>query len=83
MDVQNVRVCKLSEPIEVDFTYFEQGQMKSIKREKRFRKYVQMIDGRMVYFKEYGDPRTLNLETGQYDEQTHWRNEQMKWSISK
>ncbi len=70
MDVQNVRVCKLSEPIEVDFTYFEQGQMKSIKRAKRFRKYVQMIDGRMVYFKEYGDPRILNLETGQYDEQT-------------
>ncbi|WP_430742668.1 phage portal protein [Bacillus atrophaeus] len=70
MAAEYVRVCKLSDPIEVVFNYFESGQLKKMKRQKRFRKYAQMIDGRVIYFKEYGDPRTLNLETGEYDENT-------------
>ncbi|MGE9880292.1 phage portal protein [Bacillus velezensis] len=70
MAAEYVRVCKLSDPIEVPFKYFESGQLKTMKRQKRFRKYAQMIDGRVIYFKEYGDPRTLNLETGQYEAST-------------
>ncbi len=33
---------------------------------KRFRKYVQVMDGStsMVYFKEFGDPRTIDADTG-------------------
>ena len=36
---------------------------------KRFRSYVQIIDGKqrtLVYFKEFGDPRTMSARTGEH-----------------
>lgn len=70
MASEYVRVCSLSEPIEVPYNYFESGKLKKMERQKRFRKYVQIINGKRVFFKEYGDPRILNSETGEYDEKT-------------
>ena len=35
---------------------------------KRFRRYVQIRDGKRVYFKEFGDPRLINARTGQVDD---------------
>ena len=35
---------------------------------KRFRRYVQIRDGKKVYFKEFGDPRLINARTGQVDD---------------
>ncbi|MCY8512280.1 phage portal protein [Bacillus atrophaeus] len=66
LDVKNMRVCGVSEPVEVMFTYQENGIPKTIKRQKRFRKYVQMINGQKVFFKEYGDPRKMDMRTGEY-----------------
>src|SRR5690606_38882508 len=43
---------------------------KKIKRRKRFRRYVQMIDQEKVFFKEYGDPRIMDLRNGKFDEST-------------
>lgn len=37
-----------------------------IKRQKRFRMYKQEIAGKTVFFKELGDPRILNKNTGEY-----------------
>ena len=34
---------------------------------KRFRRYVQIRDGKRVYFKEFGDPRLIDARTGQVD----------------
>lgn len=34
---------------------------------KRFRRYVQIKEGKKVYFKEFGDPRHLHRETGEYE----------------
>ena len=34
---------------------------------KRFRRNVQIRDGRRVYFKEFGDPRLINSQTGQVE----------------
>ncbi|MGE6629842.1 phage portal protein [Bacillus sp. NPDC077027] len=70
LDVLHIRVCKLSHPVEVTFQYTENGLVKIMKRHKRFRKYVQIINEKKVFFKEYGDPRTLNCETGEYDDNT-------------
>jgi PBSX family phage portal protein len=70
MDAQYMRVCKKTVPEEVDYTILENGQPKKIKRWKRFRKYVQMIDGKKVYFKEYGDPRIMNSTNGKFDDST-------------
>ena len=36
---------------------------------KRFRRYVQIRDGRKVYFKEFGDPRLIDSRTGLVDDE--------------
>lgn len=70
VDGQYVRVCKKTVPEEVEYTITENGQPKKIKRWRTFRKFVQMINGKKVYFKEYGDPRIMNLTNGKFDEST-------------
>lgn len=39
---------------------------KEVIRKKRFRKYKQTIGGTTVYFKEFGDPRHMDLRSGTY-----------------
>ncbi|MEH7739099.1 phage portal protein, partial [Bacillus pumilus] len=70
LDAQHMRICKIGDPVEIDFKYTDHGQVKSLKRMKRFRKYVQQVNTKKVFFKEYGDPRTLNAATGEYSEDT-------------
>lgn len=66
LDVKNMRVCGVTDPVEVTFSFEENGTSKTIKRQKRFRKFVQMQNGRKVFFKEYGDPRIMDMRTGEY-----------------
>lgn len=70
VDAQHMRVCKKTVPEQVEYTILENGAEKKVRRWKRFRRYVQMIDQEKVYFKEYGDPRIMNLRTGKFDEST-------------
>ncbi|MED4562755.1 phage portal protein [Bacillus altitudinis] len=70
LDAQYIRVCKLGDSVEIDFKYTDHGEVKTMKRMKRFRKYVQQVNTKKVFFKEYGDPRILNCETGKYDDAT-------------
>jgi len=70
IDCQNMRVCSYTVPEEVEFTITENGVPKKIKRWKKFRRYVQMVNGKKVFFKEYGDPRVMNLTNGKFDEST-------------
>lgn len=37
-------------------------------RRKKFRKYRQQLNGKTVFFKEIGDPRIMDLRTGDYGE---------------
>lgn len=69
-DAQYMRVCKKTVPEEVEYTILENGQEKKVKRWKRFRRYVQMVDDKKVFFKEYGDPRVMNSATGKFDDNT-------------
>lgn len=64
VDPKTIKVSKLSKHIEV--TYKKQGE--TYKRYKRFRKFVQEINGTKTYFKEFGDPRKLNCKTGVYED---------------
>jgi len=41
-------------------------EIRKLSVRKRFRTFVQHVDGRFVYFKEYGDPRTLSSKTGRF-----------------
>lgn len=70
VDSQYMRVCKRTVPEEIEYTILENGIEKKVKRWKRFRKYVQLIDEKKVFFKEYGDPRIMNSTTGKFDEST-------------
>lgn len=36
---------------------------------RKFRRFCQMVEGRKVWFKEFGDPRELHKETGLFDYQ--------------
>lgn len=48
----------------------ETGEYEEVEVLRRFKKFAQMINGRKVYFKEFGDPRTMNALTGKYEECT-------------
>lgn len=43
------------------------GQRSNITEYKKFRKYVQQTGGARIYYKEFGDPRKMNYETGRYE----------------
>lgn len=69
-DSQYMRICKRTVPEEIEYTILENDIEKKVKRRKRFRKYVQLIDDKKVYFKEYGDPRVMNSTNGKFDDST-------------
>ena len=50
----------------------ESNELQEYPSRKRFRRYVQIRDGRRVYFKEFGDPRLINSRTGQVDDNTEY-----------
>ena len=62
-----MRLMPLGDPIAVtvpvkqnDLTY------KDVKRRKRFRRFVQVIEKSTVYFKEFGDPRIMSATSGKF-----------------
>lgn len=72
IQAHKVRLCpKDRELIDVTTTIVDENDKEiEITVKKRFRKFVQIVSAQRVYFKEFGDPRTLNYETGIYDEST-------------
>lgn len=54
----------IKQELSIEITYFHNGE--EIKRPKRFRKFKQEKNGKVVYFKEFGDPRVMNKRTGVY-----------------
>jgi PBSX family phage portal protein len=65
--VSTVRILSRQKtPVRVTKTVLRGGSRVSVAELKRFRKYVQRIGATVVYFKEYGDPRTMDYRTGEY-----------------
>lgn len=62
-----VRLGPEDTPILVDHTirHPETGELVTLQRWRRFRRFAQVKDGRTVWFKQYGDPRHVNWKTGQ------------------
>lgn len=48
----------------ISTTYWHHGQ--ETERKKRYCKYKQEIGGKIVYFKEFGDPRVMDMRNGEY-----------------
>lgn len=64
-DVPSVeKSVRQGEYIDVGFNY--KGNV--VSRKKQFRKYRQRVNGKTVYFKEFGDRRVMDMTTGEYSE---------------
>lgn len=66
----------------VDMQYYFKGEM--INRKKQYRKYRQKINNKTVYFKEFGDRRFMNKDTGEYSEslnKEHQANEILEFKL--
>ena len=69
-----LRLGRLSPPIMIErpVRHPEGGQIVSLPRFERFRTFVQIRNGcSPVHFREFGDPRFINRNTGEYRE-TSW-----------
>lgn len=62
-----LRLGRLSKPIlvEVPFRHPTTGDMIALQTWRRFRTYVQVRDGATRFFKQLGDPRHMNYQTGE------------------
>lgn len=66
-DASSIRTTKKGDA--VDVKYYRDGQ--KFDRKKKFRRYVQIIKGaKVVWFKEFGDPRVMDLRSGKFDNTT-------------
>lgn len=67
-----IRICKKDRVmVEIKTTIIDDaGKEVEITRKKRFKKFVQLQGTKKVYFKEFGDPRKMNCETGEYADDT-------------
>lgn len=74
MDAKRLRISTTREPITQSVEVTRAGQRIAVQAEKRYRSYCMLTtDGaatgpRARYFKAYGDPRTMDAETGEFRE---------------
>lgn len=65
----NMRLCKLDpDPIQIEVSILDtaRNEYERIPYRKRFRRFAQVVNGKVVYFKEFGDPRRMNALDGKY-----------------
>lgn len=58
---------KHEKPVLVSYDIRRGPRTSYVREWYRFRTYVQVVGGQQVFFKEFGDPRRLNRETGKFD----------------
>lgn len=64
------RLCGKDETeIKVTVRIMRGRRVSEITEYRRFRRYVQIVNGRQTFFKEYGDPRRMDYETGAFEGQ--------------
>lgn len=71
-DTPSIRKTAVMDPA-VEIDYFYKGVTTT--RKKRFCKYKQEKNGKVVYFKEIGDPRIMDKRDGRYVEQLEIENQ--------
>lgn len=62
-DVPSIEKTRKLAPY-VNTEYYHHG--KKTERRRKFRKYRQTVGGQTVYFKEFGDPRIMDIRDGSY-----------------
>jgi len=65
----NMRICKKDKESQtIDREVEINGVVKKKSSQKTFRRYVQVVGLKKVYFKEYGHPLDLDMKTGEYSD---------------
>ena len=62
-DTPSVEKSRRLDP-RVEVTYFHRNHTEN--RMRKFRKYKQTVNGKTVYYKEFGDPRIMDPTSGEY-----------------
>lgn len=63
-----IRLCpKDAEAVPIQYDVVRGKRSSYVTEMKTFRVYVQLVAAKMTYFKEFGDPRKLNFETGKFE----------------
>jgi PBSX family phage portal protein len=64
----NFRLVKNNTRVNIKAWEETEKGYEQIESSVKFRKFVQVVDGRKVYFKEFGDPRKMDLKSGEYND---------------
>lgn len=71
---KHTRICtKHKDEVFVRYEIMRGRRVTAVQEFKKFRKYVQIINGQTRWFKEFGDPRPMNAETGYYANEEGYR----------
>lgn len=65
------RLCA-KDPTEilVEYTILRGRRVTTVREYRRFRRYLQMVNGQQVWFKEFGDPRKMDYSNGAFEGQS-------------
>ena len=71
VEINNIRrpgTIQMTNPLDpfIVTNYYYKGEV--FPRRKRFKKFKQEVGGKIVYFREFGDPRIMDLRSGAYVE---------------
>jgi PBSX family phage portal protein len=67
-----VRLCpKNKEKVAISYDIARGSRVSTTTELKKFRTYLQLLNGESVYFKEFGDPRRLNYKTGKFEDKEY------------
>jgi PBSX family phage portal protein len=61
---RTMRICKLDAPVPVEKTIVRNGKEETVVVQTRERRFVQLMSGKLIFFKEFGASRDLNKNTG-------------------
>lgn len=88
LDVSTMRICKLDRTFtKFVLNYVDSNfQMKARVFIKKFRRFVQVVGTKKIYFKEFGDPRCVDKRSGEIADPTklpkkYWANEVYHWKL--
>jgi PBSX family phage portal protein len=67
------RLCpKYPKEVLIEYTIQRGRRVSAVREWRRFRRFVQIVNGQWVYFKEFGDPRRMDYLTGAFENEINF-----------
>jgi PBSX family phage portal protein len=71
VDAKMLRMVKLGDPIVVPTSITRNGVTVEAPVQRRFRRFAQLLGTKRIFFKEYGCPVHLHVDTGEWETKTY------------